>query len=134
MREALQERQGKRGRFSGTVKRFGKKSAYKGPDLVTLLLVDIRDESGTEVTDHLWFIVRKQLKALDPQPGDKIEFVTRVAPYRKGYRGRRELDDAPEPSVDYKLSHGTKFKKVGSMPVDVIGLPLFRTSGTESNG
>jgi len=132
MREVLQSRNGKRGRFSGTVKSFGKKKAYRGPDLVTLLLVDIRDEQGTEVADHLWFVVRKQLKALDLQPGDKIEFTARVKPYIKGYRGRRDLDDAAPVSTDYKLSHGTQFKKVGSMPVDVVGLPLFRTSGIEN--
>jgi hypothetical protein len=125
MREALQEREGKRGRFTGTVKRFGKKPAYRGPDLDTLLLVDVRDEAGTEVTDHLWFVVRKQLKELNLQPGDKIEFAARVKPYLKGYRGTRD-DDAPLVSVDYKLSNGTQFKKVGSIPVDVVGLPLFQ--------
>jgi hypothetical protein len=88
--------------------------------------VDVRDEAGNEVTDHLWFVVRKQLKALNLQPGDKIEFVARVKPYIKGYRGRRDLDDAASVSTDYTLSHGTQFKKVGSMPVDVVGLPLFQ--------
>lgn len=134
MREELQSREGKRGRFSGTVKRFGSKPAYRGPALATLLLVDVRDEAGNEVTDHLWFVVRKQLKELNLQPGDKIEFTARVKPYAKGYRGRRDLDDAAPVSVDYKLSHGTQFRKVGSMPADVVGLPLFQTSGTESNG
>lgn len=131
MREALQQRHGKRGQFSGTVQRFGSKPAYRGPNLVTLLLVDVRDEAGTEVADHLWFVVRKQLKSLNLQPGDKIEFTARVKEYVKGYRGRREMDDAAPLSLDYKLSHGTQFKKVGSMPPDVVGLPLFRTSGIE---
>lgn len=126
MREVLQEREGKRGRFSGTVKRFGKKPAYKGPDLITLLLVDVRDEADNEVTDHLWFVVRKQLKELNLQPGDKIEFTARVKSYIKGYRGRREDFDLPPMSRDYKLSHGTQFKKVGSIPIDVVGLPLFQ--------
>jgi hypothetical protein len=126
MREALKEREGKRGRFTGTVKRFGTKPAYKGPPIVTLLLVDVRDEADTLVTDHLWFVVRKQLKDLNAQPGDKIEFVARVKPYVKGYRGRREDYDLPPVSLDYKLSHGTQFKKVGSIPVDVVGLPLFQ--------
>jgi hypothetical protein len=126
MREALKEREGKRGRFTGTVKRFGSKPAYRGPALITLLLVDVLDEAGNKVTDHLWFVVRKQLKALNLQPGDKIEFVARVKPYIKGYRGRRDDYDLPPTSLDYKLSHGTQFKKVGSMPVDVVGLPLFQ--------
>jgi hypothetical protein len=126
VREKLKEREGKRGRFTGTVKLFGKKPAYKGPALDTLLLVDVRDEAGTEVTDHLWFVVRKQLKELNLQTGDKIEFTARVKPYVKGYRGRRDDYDLPPVSVDYKLSHGTQFKKVGSMPVDVVRLPLFQ--------
>ena len=126
MREGLKEREGKRGRFTGTVKRFGTKPAYRGPDIVTLLLVVVRDEAGTEVTDHAWFVVRKQLQELNAQPGDKIEFVARVKTYVKGYRGRRGDYDLPPVSIDYKLSHGTQFKKVGSMPVDVVGLPLFQ--------
>jgi hypothetical protein len=126
VREFLKEREGKRGRFSGTVKRLGSKPAYRGAPLPTLLLVDVRDEAGTLVTDHLWFTVRKQMKELNLQPGDKIEFTARVKPYVKGYRGRREDDYLPPMSVDYKLSHGTKFKKVGSIPVETIGLPLFQ--------
>jgi hypothetical protein len=126
MREVLQDREGKRGRFTATVKRFGSKPAYRGPNLITLLLVDVRDEAGTVVTDHLWSVVRKQLKELSLQPGDKIEFTARVKSYVKGYRGRREDYDLPSVSVDYKLSHGTQFKKVGSMPADVVGLPLFQ--------
>jgi hypothetical protein len=125
-REVLGQREGKRGRFTATVKRFGSKPAYKGPPIVTLLLVDVRDEAGTQVTDHLWFTVRKQLKELDAQPGDQIEFTARVTPYVKGYRGRREDFDLPPVSMDYRLSHPTQFKKVGSMPVDVVGLPLFQ--------
>jgi hypothetical protein len=128
VREELKQRDGKRGRFTGTVKRFGKKPAYKGAPLDTLLLVDLRDEAGTEVTDHLWFVVRKQLKELNLQPGDKIEFTARVTTYIKGYRGRREddWDRHTAVSVDYRLSHPTQFKKVGNIPVDVIGLPLFQ--------
>jgi hypothetical protein len=127
MREALKERNGKRGRFYGTVKRFGSKPAYKGPPIVTLLLAVVRDEAGTQVTDHLWFVVRKQLKDLNLKPGDKIEFTARVKEYVKGYLGRRELDDATPPSIDYKLSHPASVKKVGSMHADVVGLPLFQT-------
>jgi hypothetical protein len=125
MREELKAREGKRGKFFGTVARFGSKPAYKGPPIVTMLLRDVRDEHGTRVTDHLWFVVRKQLIELNPQPGDKLEFDARVKSYAKGYRGRREDDDLPPPSVDYKLSHGTHFRKVGSMPAELVGLPLF---------
>jgi hypothetical protein len=126
MREELQKRNGKRGSFTGTVKSFGSKPAYRGPALITMLLVDVCDESGAEVTDHLWFVVRKQLAALNLQTGDKIQFVARVKEYIKGYRGRRDDDDLPPLSRDFKLSHGMQFKKISSMPPDVVGLPLFR--------
>jgi hypothetical protein len=126
MREELQKREGKRGTFTGTVKRFGSKPAYRGPALVTMLLVDVCDESGAVVTDHLWFVVRKQLAELNLQPGDKIHFTARVRRYIKGYRGRRDDYDLPPVSRDFKLSHPAQIKKVSSVPPDVVGLPLFR--------
>lgn len=129
MREELKSREGKRGKFSGTVARFGQKAAYKGAPIVTVLLRDVRDEQGTQVTDHLWFTVRKQLRELGLAPGDKVEFMARVMPYLKGYRGRREDDDLPAPGIDYGLRNPTQIKKVGSMPAELVGLPLFQTSG-----
>lgn len=133
LREELKSREGKRGKFSGTVYRFGSKPAYKGAPMVTVLLRDVRDEQGTQVTDHLWFTVRKQLRELGLEPGDRVEFMARVMPYHKGYRGRREDDDErPSPGIDYGLRNPTQIKKVGSMPAELVGLPLFQTSGKES--
>jgi len=125
MREQLKERNGRRGKFSGTVDRFGSKKAYKGPPIPTVCLVDIQDESGKQVADHVWMTIGKQLSELKLNQGDKIQFVARVLPYTKGYKGRRDLDDAPLVSIDYRLSHGTQFRKLSQEVKVSTPLPLF---------
>lgn len=65
MREELKSRVGKRGWFSANVKRFGIKK-YKHHAKKTILLVDIRDESGELVADHMWQTVGKQIEDLNP--------------------------------------------------------------------
>lgn len=127
MREELQARDGKRGKFTATFARFGSKTAYKGPMIKTALFRDIKDESGEIVTDHLWFTVGKQMEALNLTPDDRVAFEARVKPYRKGYRGHRDYDDdMPAPSVDYRLAWPTKMrvlKVVGpALPIPEGGL------------
>lgn len=133
MREELQKREGKRGKFSCTVQRFGSRTSggyYKQ----TLLVTDVRDELGNQVTDHLWFTVGKQIRDLNLQPGEQIEFVATVRPYRKGYRGRRDDIEAPPPSTDYGLKFPREFKRKGKTHADVAGMPLFTTDDTEAHG
>jgi hypothetical protein len=110
MREQLAERDGLRGEFTATFQRFGSKSAYKGPPVVTLLFVDVRDSAGAVVTDHLWFSTCKAWEDAALKPGDRVRFDARVKTYRKGYRGRREDDDLPAPGLDYKLSHPSRIR------------------------
>lgn len=109
MREGLQILEGKRIEVMGVVDRFGTKKAYQGPPLQTICLVDLTDLAGNPICDHLWLVVRKQIKELDLQEGDKIKFCARSKQYTKGYRGRREDVFVPL-SKDYKLSHPTKFE------------------------
>lgn len=111
MREALARRVGARGRYTATVSRFGTKRAYRGPRLTTVLLVDVRDATGHVVTDHLWITVGKTVERLRLASGDTVAFDARVTPYVKGYRGRREDEDRPPMSVDYRLSNPTKLVK-----------------------
>ncbi|HLJ25300.1 MAG TPA: hypothetical protein VKY85_01170 [Candidatus Angelobacter sp.] len=112
MREILRERNGRRGRFLATFGRFGEKKGFKGYPIRTALFQNIRDEVGTVVADHLWFRVGKRLDELKLEPGDEIEFFARVAPYKKGYRGRRDDFDLPPPSIDYGLRFPTHVRKV----------------------
>ncbi len=96
--------------FTGTFIRFGEKSGYRGP-VATVLLKDVRDESGKRLTGHLWFNLTKGFGALDMEEGDTIEFRARVKQYTKGYNGRREDVYVPI-ATDYKLSHPTKIRKI----------------------
>lgn len=112
MRESLKNQDGIRGTFSGTVARFGTKSAYRGAPIPTVLLQDVKDASGKVVTDHLWMTVGLQIQRLSLQIGEKVFFDARVTQYEKGYKGYREdVYDAPI-EVDYRLSNPTKVRKV----------------------
>jgi hypothetical protein len=110
MRKALQQIDGVRTRFIGTFSRFGIKNGYKGP-LRTVLLIEIMNESGKIITDHLWFNLTKGFERLDLREGDRIEFFARVKEYEKGYVGRRD-DVYKALEIDYKLSHPTKMRKL----------------------
>jgi hypothetical protein len=112
MREQLAEIKNVRATFRGIVVRFGEKKSWKGPPKKTILVQDIRDRHNRVLTDHLWFTWGKWSEVLDLKEGDEIEFDARVTSYRKGYRGRREDYDLPAPSIDYRLSHPTKVKKL----------------------
>lgn len=110
MREGLVTRNGRRGKFTAVVSRFGQASGWQGRPLKTVLLTDVRDESGATVTDHLWFKVGTWSAEL--KPGDKVSFEARVRSYKKGYRGYREDDELPPPSVDYRLAFPSKVRKI----------------------
>jgi hypothetical protein len=111
MREALQQLNGQRLQFTAIVERFGTRKSYLGYPQPTILLRQVVAlEAQTLVTDHLWFIVRKTIAALDLQPGERIQFEARVTQYTKGYVNRRAgIDDR---TIDYKLERPTKFIKI----------------------
>jgi hypothetical protein len=104
MRENLRDTEGHRAIYTATFQRFGQKT-WRGYVTITLLFVNIISESGAEVCDHLWFRSTKGFEKLNLQPGDRIQFRATSRPYTKGYRGCRDLDDAPALSTDYRLSH-----------------------------
>ena len=105
-RKELEKRDGMRFRCRAVVDRFGTKPAFKGPPVQTILLRDVVDaDTGTLLTDHLWFTIGKWSAGLTA--GDIFEFEARAADYIKGYQGRREVYDAPV-SQDWKLQRPTK--------------------------
>lgn len=114
MRKELKQMTGVRATFSATFKRFGWKRDY-GRDKKTLLLVDIADENGQRLTDHVWFSLTKGFEAFDLKPGDRLRFDARVKPYEAGYRGQwweQALENPPR--IDYKLSHPTRITSLPS--------------------
>jgi hypothetical protein len=114
MRHELAKLYGKRCCFQGVFVRFGKKTAYKGKPLTTLLLKNIIDITSQKlIADHVWFTLGKRFERLQLQENDVIQFQARVTKYLKGYRGRREdVDSCIE--QDYRLSFPTKLKKLTS--------------------
>jgi hypothetical protein len=107
----LCKKEGKRSLYTGEFVRTGLKHGYMG-DIVTVLLKDVRDESGRIVTDHLWFNMTKGFSQANLKAGDFVEFRGRVERYVKGYKGwRDDVYDGPI-EEDYKLSFPTKVRKV----------------------
>ena len=98
----------KRYTFIGTFERFGKRTAFRGPDLTTVLLKDIHLKDDTHIlTDHLWFNLTREFAQQSLCPGDKVQFDGRVDNYMKGYFGYREDVYVPQ-EVDVKISFPTK--------------------------
>lgn len=111
VRQRLAETEGSRNVYTGTFKRFGKKSSF-GYEKTTVLLDNICDALGGPVCDHLWFNLTKAFEQLELKAGDRVAFHARSAAYLKGYRGRRDdVYDAPI-TKDFKLSHPTKVVKL----------------------
>lgn len=111
MRHKLSKLDEVRDTFTGEFVRFGQKPGWHGNPETTILLANVRTQSGTMVADHLWFNLTKGFALANLKnpfrEGDTIQFVARVTPYTKGYQGRRE--DVWKPvEADYKLSRPTK--------------------------
>jgi len=111
MRRGLKEICEQRKKFIATFKRFGSKTNWLGFSEETILLVNVKDEKGKEVADHIWFHCTKGFEAIKPlSENDMIEFFARVKPYEKGYvNHRKEIDDS---ELDYKLNNPTKIRKI----------------------
>lgn len=110
-RKTLKYLVGQRLAFTATVSRYGKKNAFRGEAINTVLLVNIRRiDTGEVVTDHLWFTVGKVWMGF--KPGDQVTFDARVGDYRKGYFGRRE-EVYVKSATDYRLERPTKVYCVG---------------------
>lgn len=101
---------GQRHRFRADVGRRGKKRAFRGPDIDTVLLKNIQCLTAQcEAVDHLWLTVGKWAGGI--KEGDQIEFNARVGWYKKGYQGRRawETGEAWE-EWDLRLERPTQIK------------------------
>jgi len=119
-RKKLKEIEEYRGTFTGTFKRKGEKSGYKGYPETTILLINVRGENGVIVADHLWFNYTKGFRELNLTVGDTVQFDARVKRYYKGYQGFRE--EVPlHRERDYKLSHPTKISIIEESVTKLLG-------------
>jgi len=114
MREKLTKVDGQRMRFTATVERFGTKRAFRGPDLQTILLSDVRFADTKELAcDHLWFTCGQW--SLGLAPGMVFAFDARVDSYTKGYQGSRaEALGVSSYSVDQHLERPTNIEILGA--------------------
>lgn len=120
MRKELEKIENYRGIFTGTFVRYGLKRGWNGIAKETILLLDIKDDKGNILSDHLWFNLTKGFSALDLKVNDRVQFEARVTKYLKGYFGYR--DDVYKPvEIDYKLSYPTKLKLLGNDEVQKVG-------------
>lgn len=112
MRENLQRLHGLRKEFTGVFERFGTKAGFKGRQIETIILTNIKCTSNERITaDHLWFNSTKEFSKLDLQTGDLVIFNARVKKYIKGYQGYKEYIQYECPvEEDYKLSHPSKVR------------------------
>ena len=112
--------------FTGIFKKTGWKDGYRG-SVQTILLLDIKDEHGQVVTDHLWFNFTRGFVAANPMEGDVLQFDARVSKYIKGYMGYR--DDVYDHPIeeDYQLSRPTKVVNL-THPERMLDLPPLEKS------
>ena len=110
-RKTLGKNEGERSIYTGEFIRTGIKHGFRG-DIKTVLLKDVKDETGQLVTDHLWFNMTKGFEEANLQSGDIVEFRGKVEKYIKGYQGRREDIFDKQIEADYKLSRPTKVRKL----------------------
>ncbi len=103
---------GVRKKFKAVFIRIGKKTGFNGYSEETILLKNILDaETNLMVADHVWFNYTKGFEKLSLTEGIILEFEARIKEYRKGYVNSRYKINTS--SIDYKLSHPTKIKKIG---------------------
>jgi hypothetical protein len=113
MREALKDRVGRRGEFTAQFKRRGVAASGWGIK-VTMLFIDVRDEAGTVVADHIWFKMGKQMDELKLEPGDRIRFMATVDTYQKRNKDDAWDDDEPRHVTDFRLVHPSNVRRMGA--------------------
>ena len=86
-REELKDLVNTTNTFYGTFVQLGIKKNRIGHKLRTLLLEHITDSRNNYLATHVWFSYTREFKALKLEPGDRVEFVSKVVEYLKGYRG-----------------------------------------------
>ena len=91
--------------------RTGIKNGYKD-NTVTVLLKDIKDETGRIVTDHQWFNMTKGFEQTNLKLGDIVEFRATMKKYIKGYKGRQEYIFYKPKKADHMLSRPNNIIKL----------------------
>ena len=111
MRERLKAlKNKKRPTFSATFQRFGRSKNNAGEQFETALLINVRYK-GKIIASHIWITEVKQLKKLNPQKGDVIQFEATISCYLRGYLGKdQSRNHSKRIELDYDLIHLSTFR------------------------
>ena len=117
MRSELQKIENERKTFIATFKRYGTRTNWNGFPEKTILLINVKHESGKKATDHIWFKMTKGFENLDKlNEGEQVKFDARVKEYIKGWHGgKAEKFGEERHERDYKLNFPTKISKIQIM-------------------
>jgi hypothetical protein len=115
VREHLKAIEGRRALFRAKFARFDSRTSG-GYFVPTALFVDVRNEQGVEVCDHIWMRKGKQIDALSLNEGDEIEFMATSRRYWSGYIDKH---------LNYGLKYPTKLRKITKNAPEIESLPLF---------
>ena len=58
----------------------------------TILLQNVRDQSGQELCSHMWLRETQRFECLHLRRGDVVAFCGKISPYTKGFAGRGSTD------------------------------------------
>ena len=118
-RETVVKIKGERKTFFATFERYGSKTEwYHSPfsqgqlvekSVATILLVDVIDEDGKPITEHISLNLTNGFMALHLKGGEKIAFAARATPDWKG--NAPEVGEHRQPK-DWKLTNPTKIRLV----------------------
>lgn len=101
--------------FRARVYGYGRKtvpwSGSKSRLVRVLLVTDVSNTDGTVNENHMWLKETPEIKTLNLQHGDWIEFRAVVAPYRKGHKSLTGKSDKPL-TMDYRLDKVRKVLKL----------------------
>lgn len=105
-RERLYHYAGKRATFTATFVRYG---THKSNGSQTVLLIEIRDQRGELVSDHVWINDASPFMDVGAQDGDQVRFKAFVRVYVNGYA---ETDFHLPINKSYKLENPTHVRIV----------------------
>lgn len=110
MRVGMSKFNHKRERFHGTFCKYGRIENEIGEIVTTILVLDVKDNSGDIISDHSWLTISRKYGGTDFKDGDKITFKASVSKYWKGKpdMGSRGFDN---------FSYSYTFKKIRGLEI-----------------
>ena len=82
MRDLLKELDNEKSLFTGTFKSLRRCRGRGRVELESMLLLNLKNENGIQLTDHIWITYNRKFKDLKLERGDVVSFYGTVKPYK----------------------------------------------------